>query len=305
MDVLSKLCRLCKGIDAAYLIGPLRETLIYPIIILLCRYKTLDLYVKAAYINKHSHHPNPHFGHTQLQTRSPRTSRNAQPSPRARACPALPDRQLLRPRRSRAGQVRDAATGHPRGCKQGRGGPDVWDIAPHVLSGRSRVRPSGDPRVAATPTRTKGRPQAEHRGHGLHRGVPHRRSHFACARACPGYPERARSHGASPQYRARIGTEKKTPAPRAPVILPPDALDTYERLRAEVLQGRARPEGLGVIVYHGLLQGLSVILRSPPTPSPQPATISPKPAVGPHDPQLIGLLTNMLLHVHSEVRHVI
>gem|GEM_PF-2505637 len=73
-----------------------------------------------------------------------------------------------------------------------------------------------------------------------------------------------------------------------------------------MLQGRARPEGLGAIAYHGLIQGLSVILRSPQAPAPQPATISPRPAVVPHhDPQLIVLLANMLLHVHSEVRHVI
>jgi len=72
-----------------------------------------------------------------------------------------------------------------------------------------------------------------------------------------------------------------------------------------VLLGRARPEGLGAIVYHGLLQGLSVILRRPSSPSPPPAAVAPQPAVVPHDPQLIGLLANMLLHVHSEVRHVI
>lgn len=305
MDVLSKLCRLCKVINVTFLMNFLGKTLLYPTIFLLNRYETLDFHIITAYINKHIHHPIPRFGHTQLQTRTPRTSQDAQSSPRARACPALPNRQLLRPHRSRAGQVRDAATGHPRGREQGRGGRDVWDIAPHVLSGRSRVCTSGDPRVAATPTRTQGRPQAYRRGHDLHQGVSRRRSHFACARARRRYPERTRSLGAPPQYRARTGAEKKTPALRAPIILPPDALDTYERLRTEVLQGRARSEGLGAIVYHGLLQGLCVILRSPRSLSPQPATISPRPAVVPHDPQLIGLLANMLLHVHSEVRHVI
>jgi hypothetical protein len=42
--------------------------------------------------------------------------------------------------------------------------------------------------------------------------------------------------------------------------LPSAALATYEGLRAEVLNGQARPQGLAVVVYHGMLRGLAVIL---------------------------------------------
>jgi len=62
--------------------------------------------------------------------------------------------------------------------------------------------------------------------------------------------------------RTRPGAEKKTR------ILPrderaPAALLTYEQMRAEVLNGQARPDGLAAMVYHGMIRGLAVILSEP------------------------------------------
>ena len=75
-------------------------------------------------------------------------------------------------------------------------------------------------------------------------------------------------------------------------------------LRTEVLTGQARPEGLGALVYHGMLNGLALILASPPVaPSVPGATACPVAPI-PNNRQFVRLLANMLLRTQSEVVHV-
>jgi hypothetical protein len=72
-----------------------------------------------------------------------------------------------------------------------------------------------------------------------------------------------------------------------------------------VLKGQARSEGLAAIVYHGLLQGLVVILRGArPVTRRGTSTIGSGHPVS-RDPQLVQLLANMLLHTQLEIRHVL
>jgi hypothetical protein len=72
-------------------------------------------------------------------------------------------------------------------------------------------------------------------------------------------------------------------------------------LRAEVLQGRARAEGIGALVYHGMVTGL-LMLASAPAP---PAAVPPRDIrTLPHDRQFVRLLANMLLRTQSEAMHV-
>ena len=83
-----------------------------------------------------------------------------------------------------------------------------------------------------------------------------------------------------------------------------DALPAYERLRAEVLTGQARPEGLAAIVYHGMLRGLAVILTEVgPEVSPSPPIVPVLPGVF-MDREILRLITNMVLQSQSEMRHV-
>ena len=54
--------------------------------------------------------------------------------------------------------------------------------------------------------------------------------------------------------------------------LSPSATAVYESLRADVLAGRSRPEGLAALHYHGMLHGLAILLRTPPPASRVPAS---------------------------------
>ncbi len=79
-----------------------------------------------------------------------------------------------------------------------------------------------------------------------------------------------------------------------------NAAQVYETLRGQVLQGQARPDGLGAIVFHGMWRGLAVLLSAPPPSSSPPAIPEAAPAPVAHDPQLVRLLANMLLHMQSK-----
>ena len=77
----------------------------------------------------------------------------------------------------------------------------------------------------------------------------------------------------------------------------------YELLRADVLRGQARPEGLGAVIYHGLVDGLTLLCSSTArgaTPAHRAATLQSVP----RDRQLLRLLANMVLQTQSEVMHV-
>jgi hypothetical protein len=77
----------------------------------------------------------------------------------------------------------------------------------------------------------------------------------------------------------------------------------YEQLRSAVVLGRPSPEGLGAVIYHGLLDGLALLCASSERRVvPAPSTTMPWSPVPDHD--LLRLLTNMVLQTQSEVMHV-
>jgi hypothetical protein len=77
----------------------------------------------------------------------------------------------------------------------------------------------------------------------------------------------------------------------------------YEQLRADVLRGQARPEGLGAVVYHGLVEGLKLLSSSAALDAASaPRAAATLPAV--YDRELLRLLANMVLQSQSEVKHV-
>ena len=70
--------------------------------------------------------------------------------------------------------------------------------------------------------------------------------------------------------------------------MPASAVSLYETLRSAVLHGHARPDGLGAIIYHGLVHGLSLLSQAPA----EPAT------------PFLHLLANMVLRTHEGMTHV-
>jgi hypothetical protein len=86
--------------------------------------------------------------------------------------------------------------------------------------------------------------------------------------------------------------------------IPPAALPTYERLRAEVLNGQARPEGLTAVAYHGMLRGLALILTELIPEVPPSAASAPVAEAVPLDREFLRLLANMVLQSQSQVMHV-
>ncbi|HVS57059.1 MAG TPA: hypothetical protein VHJ55_12525 [Casimicrobiaceae bacterium] len=75
-------------------------------------------------------------------------------------------------------------------------------------------------------------------------------------------------------------------------------------MRTAVLSGH-RPDGLGAIIYHGMWQGLAVLLDG--TGGTFSLTKAAAPAAVPfaeaHDRQLVRLLANMVLAASSQVHH--
>lgn len=76
-------------------------------------------------------------------------------------------------------------------------------------------------------------------------------------------------------------------------------------MRAQVLAGQARPDALGAIIFHGMWQGLRVLLSTAAAPL-SPPIVSPPPATTPAstlDRQLVRLLADMVLATQSQVQH--
>jgi hypothetical protein len=97
---------------------------------------------------------------------------------------------------------------------------------------------------------------------------------------------------------------KKTAQQRQLIDLPENAIDIYETLRNQVLTGVTKPQGLSVILYHGILRGLQIIAMKPIS----PFYFAEKQETSQHmalpDTGLVRLLANIVLHKQSEIMHV-
>jgi hypothetical protein len=87
------------------------------------------------------------------------------------------------------------------------------------------------------------------------------------------------------------------------LTVPAYAISLYESLRNAVVQGHARPEGVGAIVYHGLFHGLWLLSQMPPAPV-TPVGVSPGLPNVRTDRAFLHLLANMVLRTQEEVTHV-
>ena len=305
MSASSKLRRMCKAINAAYLlIGPIDWIGIRGInrvLSVLIGRLVLYIYIISAYIGLHIDRSGQPFAATQPQSSAPQASRRLEPPSRACSRALVSERGLLRFAGSRAGQVRDAAPGAHRGDREDGGRHTFRCIAPDALPGGGRLRSCRLKRAASQASRTQGCAQAHARCDAVYRWATHRRRSPRRPSARSADRDQTRHVDPPPQYRTRPGAEKKTGITAD--CLPPAAVSIYETLRREVLRGQARPDGLGAVVYHGMLDGLALLLSVTVTPTVcQPPTTQPPNVRG--DRAFVRLLANMVLQTQSEVKHV-
>jgi hypothetical protein len=305
--MLSKLRRICNTHFAAYLTRHWSESQ-HQLNISYAGYESslanvVDSTLIAAYSILHTDPAKRQLAQSRPQARTAQPSRRSQSPPRARARAAVPVGRFLRRPRPGPEQVRNAAPLPCRWRLQSRGGRALRDVAPDALPGRSgvRARRHNGP-VAQTPWAQAGA-QAHRTGHGLHREAPDRRRLDACP--CPGARNRihTRAIGSSAQHRTRACAQKKTVAETAPERLPQTAVTTYETLREELLRGQARPEGVAAVRFHGMVQGLALLLMSATVP---PASAPKRDCVPPmqRDSEFVRVLANIVLRTHSELTHV-
>lgn len=82
-------------------------------------------------------------------------------------------------------------------------------------------------------------------------------------------------------------------------------MELYESLRKQILEGSPRPQGLSVILYHGVMRGLQMLIEEQShtfnnDDKKEKIIVYPVPL----DTNLVRFLANMILHKQSEIRHV-
>lgn len=274
------------------------------------RYISLDIAYVAAYLTLHLRQAIHRDGQREPQSPPSQRSGCLKPSSRTRARRAFSIGRFFRLTRSGASEVRDAATSAARRPFQSRSRCVVRVVASNVLSGRSNACRRWTERIVTAPARPQGRAQTHRRCHGFYREASPRRQSDVGAITGASDQDRTGLGGSPAQYRTRPGAQKKTLTSSSSAPLPATALPTYERLRAEVIEGRARPEGLGAVIHHGLMQGLAILLSSKNTasldaPDNLSTTVRSTPSLAAiHDGEFLRLLANMVLQTQAEVRHV-
>ncbi|MEH6584740.1 MAG: hypothetical protein V7754_22625 [Halioglobus sp.] len=86
--------------------------------------------------------------------------------------------------------------------------------------------------------------------------------------------------------------------------MPPQAIEAYEALRAQVLGTGHGRTGLAALLYHGMTRGLAVMMATPEIAECEPENPEGRLPVVANDPALVRLLANMVLQFQSEVQHV-
>jgi hypothetical protein len=72
-------------------------------------------------------------------------------------------------------------------------------------------------------------------------------------------------------------------------------------MRTWAVTGGPRPEGVGALRYHGMLQGLDILTRST---TPQLSALRPSRPLSQQGAFVRQLANLVLLHIHAEATHV-
>ncbi|EKE09026.1 MAG: hypothetical protein ACD_16C00223G0005 [uncultured bacterium] len=223
--------------------------------------------------------------------------------------PLVSKQHFFRPSRPFAGALRDAPLCHSRkGFQDGRSS-SFRSLSPNLLRRRSCICTGWLSGPVTPTTRTKRLPQAKLRRHGFSRDILGRRQKVTLQRSCRVSLNPFQHCSTPTQHRTSIGQKKIVQ--RMPLInLPENTVDLYESLRKQVLTGAIRPQGLCVVLHHGMLRGLQILAENPlatPTSPPESQNLSaslgsPLPAISPNA-DLVSILANLISSLHPEVRY--
>lgn len=87
---------------------------------------------------------------------------------------------------------------------------------------------------------------------------------------------------------------------RPPGPLPKNALEAYEELRKAAVGGLQRPEGFALLCFHGLLQGLPLLVEKETSAGTSDSRREPLVGRPRPDDAFVRLLANLVLSTHSE-----
>ena len=304
--MLNKLCRICKDNFAAcmayvafYLFRFNVNASVHPRSELNIN---LDITHKTAYLVLHYYHRNRHRGETRSQARTLTPPRITQSATQACSRTVVSIGRVLRCPRFAPDEVRNAAPRPYRWRLQSRCCRSIWPIASDPVSGRSGVLPRGPCRPIAQATWPQRGAQAHRRGHALYRTATTKRWIDSCARVGTRDRVHMGSFSSPSQHRTRDRAQKKTVEESSPECLSPAAAALYETLRPALLLGQGCREGITALRFHGMWQGLAILLKAPTVP-PQNPPVPANPVLR-RDSEFVRLLANLVLHTHSELTHV-
>jgi len=84
--------------------------------------------------------------------------------------------------------------------------------------------------------------------------------------------------------------------------VPPAALDRYESLRTQAIDGGTDRTGLAAVCYHGMLRGLEIVATEPPAVA-RHRTAACNTAIPCEDRAVVCQLANMILQLQPEPTH--
>ena len=304
--MLNKLCRVCKDNFAACVahiaLLLLRFTVNVRVISINKTIIYLDISYCAAYLILHRYRRNRQRDETGSQARTFTPPRITQCATQAGSRAVVSIGRILRCPRFAADEVRNAAPRAYRWRLQSRCCRPIWPVASDPVSGRSGVLPRGPCRPIAQATWPQRGAQAHRRGHALYRTATTKRWIDSCARVGARDRVHMGSFSSPSQHRTRDRAQKKTVEESPPKCLSLAAAARYEALRSALLLGQGGREGITALRFHGMWQGLAILLKAPAVPPQNPPV--PANPVPRRDSEFVRLLANLVLHTHSELTHV-
>ena len=231
-----------------------------------------------------------------------------QSTSRAGKSSSISEQLFLRFSRSSSSAIRDATLCDGRGGFKERSSRTLRGLSTYLLRSRSSFYSFRISWFTPPTERTKGSPQAHYQCNGFHRALLGREQKIESQSLIRFNKRIFQRPRPSSQYRTSALTQKKIADQERLISLPSHAVNLYETLRQQVLEGAIRPQGISAFLFHGMGRGLQILVDNPVVVSPGPLEKRTPPALAlpsiSIDTGLVRLLANMFSCARSEVSHV-